>query len=472
MPAGDANFRWAAKARATVAACLAGAVAGTGLYLGNQAIIPAAGCPRACATGGLYVFDPQSLQMTQVELTIAMENARVTSNGRPYVTVAVLEPFTYSPAGDVTLAQMVDEMRGAYLAQAQINRSGIQVIPGRPGVRLLLVNEGTSGEELEAPAVQQIEALEKPDHIVAVVGMGLSTHATERAAAALAKDGMPMFAALTTSDQFNSHNYAGYHLVTPNVKAQVEAMSTTLPTAKSAILVLDSQARADYYTMQLRNDFEEVFSQSLHLHLHLHPYTPHAVEASVQLEAIAEGVCHAKGQPPVVFYAGRSAGLTPLIRQFQQASDCAGTKITILSGADTAGLDPAVTKSPPDAPGGQVNVEYTDLVNINRLTPQYVEAYQQLLAIIDKSQTGLRDPWAIAPYDAMMAAWSAIAFGEASPGSLPTKEEVEGMTGQLNGMFAPIGATGTLELSAYGLLLTPDIPVYEDTNGTRRLIKS
>ena len=41
MPPGRPGFRWAAKLRVSAAFCLAGAVAGTGLYFGNLAYVPA-----------------------------------------------------------------------------------------------------------------------------------------------------------------------------------------------------------------------------------------------------------------------------------------------------------------------------------------------------------------------------------------------------------------------------------------------
>ena len=103
MSAGDAGFRWAAKARASVAICLAGAVAGVGLYAGNDAFIqeitqavPA--CLSACVTDGSYVFNPA---MASVERDIAAEDAQVRAERTPYVSVALLEPFTYTASGGV-----------------------------------------------------------------------------------------------------------------------------------------------------------------------------------------------------------------------------------------------------------------------------------------------------------------------------------------------------------------------------------
>jgi hypothetical protein len=423
-------------------------------------------CSPTCLTSGGLDFDPGIPQMGLVEQAIAKQNAMVTSSGHPYVSVALLDPFTYSAQGDISQSRMVDEMRGAYLAQAQVNAKGIL------GLQLLLVNEGTSAEELYVPAIREIESMEARDHIVAVAGMGLSTAVTEQAATMLAKDGMPMFAALTTADEFSARNYPGYVQVTPNVESQIGVMSSTLPTPSSAILVLDKLA-TDSYTMDLHNDFEQFYGQG-GLDLHLYPYTPHSDVTNVQFEAIAEDACYTQGPPPAVFYAGRAAVLPPLIQQFQQAPDCAGKTITIYSGGDIDGLDPGLTQSPSGAAGGRVAVVYTGIVNINLLTPQYTAAYQQYLGSIDKAQTGLHDPWGIFPYNSVMAAWSAInAVYENAPSHLPTKEEVEGLTGLLNGKLSPTGATGkgSFEESAYGTLLNPDIPIFQDANGGRTTIK-
>ena len=41
------------------------------------------------------------------------------------------------------------------------------------------------------------------------------------------------------------------------------------------------------------------------------------------------------------------------------------------------------------------------------------------------------------------------------------------MSNQLNGESAPTGATGSFLIGTDGKLLSPDVPIYEDTGGVR-----
>jgi hypothetical protein len=74
----------------------------------------------------------------------------------------------------------------------------------------------------------------------------------------------------------------------------------------------------------------------------------------------------------------------------------------------------------------------------------------------------------VATYNAMMSAWAAIqpAYEAVRP-NLPTKIGVLDLVNRLNGEAAPSGAAGSLSLGADGKLLSPDIPIFEDTAGRR-----
>jgi len=218
-------MHWAGAARwdQTLAVALVGALVGGGLYLGNRAYVEA-GIPTPCGAGCVtFGSAPLSSDQEMLDVESAIANGNATSGG-PYVSVALLDPFTYSTSGTISQVRIIDELRGAATAQRVANsQGGIKI-------HLLLANEGTSGEEGEAQAVQLIEQLEVPDHIVAVAGMGLSTANTQTAAAALSADGIPMFGAVTTGDDFDSNTYQGFYQIVPDVAAQVKQWWTKLQT--------------------------------------------------------------------------------------------------------------------------------------------------------------------------------------------------------------------------------------------------
>jgi hypothetical protein len=49
---------------------------------------------------------------------------------------------------------------------------------------------------------------------------------------------------------------------------------------------------------------------------------------------------------------------------------------------------------------------------------------------------------------------------------------VLGFVVRLNGMFTPTGAAGPFPLSADGEITTPDIPIFDDTEGHRVTISN
>jgi ABC-type branched-subunit amino acid transport system substrate-binding protein len=420
----------------------------------------------ACVTDGAPAFEPGSQPMRTVQAAIARADARIRGDGRPYVTVALLNPFTTTPDGDVSLPRMVDQLWGAYLAQTSMNASKVL------GVQLILANEGTSAEPTAVKAAQQLETAERaPDHLVAVVGMGLSINASEGAAETLARNDMPMFGAVISADQFNSSLFKHMNLaqpdvltqVVPDVGTQVDKLATVIGKPAKAVLVYDQQD-TDLYTGDLKADFSRVFGTSLDGR-QPSPYTP-GDEDNAEFKYIASSVCYTQGTPPDVLYAGRASVLASLVENLQDDLNCAGKKITIVTGGDGDGLAPSATESA--AGQGQVSVIYSDIMNLSQLTSGFKTSYARTLATFDPTEAGLQSTWMAATYDSMMAAWTAIAAAySAHPGTLPTRGDVAQLAELLTGENDVPGATGKFSLAPSGQLISPVIPVFEDSAGKR-----
>ena len=61
----------------------------------------------------------------------------------------------------------------------------------------------------------------------------------------------------------------------------------------------------------------------------------------------------------------------------------------------------------------------------------------------------MADPWTIATYNAVNAAWKAIdTLVQANPRALPTRQGVQPLLGDLNAKYAPLSATspGTFDI--------------------------
>jgi hypothetical protein len=502
-----AAARWAALTRRarrpgiSLAAVLIGAACGGGLYAGSLGLAAAlsptpAPWGEGRVTDGSVDFSPDPVLLA-VEHAIEAENLQVTTGGR-YESVVLLDPFTFQPGGTISKQRMEDELIGGYLAQRAANQE-----PGGTGIQLLLANEGTSAQGFAGQAVQQIESVEAADRIVAVAGMGLSVASTEHAATALSADGMAMFGAVTTADQFNGNNYPGFFQVVPYVDAQVHELSGylsgKLPSLGSGqfVALVSDAAATDIYSKNLQNDFNTAFVSQTPIQPY--SFTPDASGAASQYATITRHVC---GQPavkgvkpsPIVLYAGRAAALPNLIQQFQQSATCVGETVTIVTGSDANGLPLTATAPlPPTATapllgqagakgqaGATVQVDFADIEDVSALNTDYCDGSAQYLAprYVRSAQDGqvtrtvygdaTNDEWAIATFNAVISASNAIirftsaASSPSGPSAVKTGAlnnaggtsrvgDLPGATGQ--------GAASRLSFTQGGQLESAAIPV-------------
>jgi esterase/lipase len=487
MARNEVAVRRAGGLRRRLALSVAGILLGAGLYFGNEAFIQAtnpASCAQGCVTNGSIAFDSDG-PIVIAEHAIEEENARVTSDGQPYISVVLLDPFTYTASGDVSLDRMADELRGAQLAQLQANAGG------HIGIQLLLANEGTTDEEWWSQVVQQIVSLKNTDNIVAVAGMGLSIANSQASATSLAAAGVPMFGAVTTGDIFNGNSLQGFYQLSPNVKDQVATLVSSLEQAKNlkqgqnVTLVVDDQA-SDLYTSDLQSDFTEALIRT-EANLSTYQYTPHSAQTAVEFELITQNVCQQQGTSALVVYAGRVSTLNALIAEFQQSPECMNKTVIIVTGSDANSLAPTATFTPSARDGAKVSVEYADIENLSNLTPSFNTSYTQDLKTEDPTYSGRSDEWTIATYNSVVAATTAISAAyttlnkHANSGQtvLPTATAVVGAMAGLQGPQAFTGATGSFGFSsndnngnAIGQLLSPEIPVYLDTDGEQTQIST
>ena len=482
----EAIVPWAVRARLPLTTALAGALAGWGLYLGNQAYVTATNptsCPAGCVTDGTLSVGSDPAMRT-IENKIATLNASATTGA--YYSVVLLDPFTFSTSGTVSQSRMVDELQGAYLALRDANATVARRHTG-VAIQLLLANEGTSAEEGESEAVQKIKDLEGPDRIVAVAGMGLSTANTETAATALSAISMPMFGAVTTGDQFNGLQYQGYFQIVPNVAVQVQTLLSHLGLASPhPVALISSDQKTDIYSVDLQSDF----TTALGYQPPLGEFSYDPATAEQQFAGYATTICtshkstHAGTAPQpslTVLYAGREATLPTLIGQFQQASICTGLTVTVVTGSDSNALPASVTQEP-EPTGANVNVVYSDIESVANLSPDFetVPAPTTSASTATHCLNQEYDPWEVATYNSVMAAASTVSQAAsaahsrtASPSPSATgpltAANVLSQTIDMEGPVPPYpapNANARFGFSEKGELQNPTIPVYADQNGT------
>jgi hypothetical protein len=481
-----AAAQWAVRGRLPLTIALAGALAGGGLYLGNQAYVAAispTSCPAGCVTNGsLFVSSDPAMQNTEKE--IAAANASATAGA--YYSVVLLDPFTYSTSGTVSQSRMADELQGAYLALAAANATVARKHTG-VAIQLLLANEGTSAEEGERQAVGQIENLVGPDRIVAVAGMGLSTANTETAATALSAVSMPMFGAVTTGDQFNGLDYQGFFQIAPNVEAQVHTLVSRLGlAAPQPVALISSDQKTDIYSVDLQSNFMTALGYTMTALGHKPPlgefsYDPATAEQ--QFAGDATTICNSEkskyaGKAPLtsltVLYAGREATLPALVGQFQQASVCALLTVTVVTGSDANALPASVTDES-DLPGAKVTVVYSDIESVANLSRDFATGPPPPTSASSPKPCLNQeyDPWEIATYNSVMAAASTVsqaasaaARRTASPSGPLTAAAVLSKALDMVGSAPYPAPNGSFGFSPNGELQSPTIPVYTDEHGT------
>ena len=449
-------------------------VAGVGAWL----IVTAVTGPDSCGTGvviyqgecvgvtdGSHAFDPS---LAAVEGKIAHENRAVNGEG-DFVSVALLTPLTSAPGSDVTLARIRAELEGAYTAQHNLNTQGY-----RPRIQLLLANEG-SQQQAWPQVVRQLQTWRSADHLVAIVGVGLSTKPTLRAARALAsgQNPIPMIGTVDTADGLNSAGPPA-SLVGSALSGPVQGLARVEPTTgdeaallrryltagprplRRAMLVYDTNPE-DLYTATLGDDFRRQFAPYL---IGSERYTGGSAVVN-EFNAIASEVCPpGTVTPPAVLYAGRESLFPTFISQLRGLSMCPGRDITIVTGADAEALPASATGPNPGGP--TISVVYPNLVDPALLIPGYQQAFTSLFGSAD-----LDASWSIMTYDGVAAAQQAArAVVRESVTLLPTRAEFASALFDFNTpSHALSGAAGPFLIQPNGDEECQGLPVIVDRDG-------
>lgn len=126
---------------------------------------------------------------------IAKQNTKAVEAGRDrYVTVAFMGPLTSKDP------RVVSELEGAYTAQSEANATG-----NFPKIRVALANQGRDESHWQDAVAPLVKMDANPDdHLLAVVGLGLSQDESLDAARALNRAAIPMVGDIITADGFNA----------------------------------------------------------------------------------------------------------------------------------------------------------------------------------------------------------------------------------------------------------------------------
>lgn len=416
-------------------------------------------------TDGSYPF---AQSVAHIETIVKAQNLRAQATG-DYVSIALLVPLISAAGTDVTPERVRQMIEGAATAQAYLNGKGY-----RPAIRLLLANEG-SRQQAWPQVVSQLQHWPADQHLVAVVGVGLSTTDTVNAARQLASpvSPLPMVGVVDTGDGLNTNGprpplapsgrINGLVRVEPSVGDEVALLwqyyrAHTGGLSQQAVLVYDNDPN-DLYTGSLSLDFSQQFGTHI---IDKKQFSPGGSEPG-EFASIANDVC-APGAPrtPVVLYAGRESAFPDLIDKLRTQTNCPRTDtITVLTGADAESLRKKETLNP-DGPA--IDVVYPNIADSQQLVPEYRKAFEGKPADVDAS-------WTIMTYDGVTAAEQAAR--QASEGSSipPAPSAVTSLLYDFNKLADAIkGATGPFVITPDGDEGCQWIPLIIDEKGTSTVL--
>ncbi len=270
---------------------------------------------------------------------IYAENKRVESSGKPWVSVAYVEPITDDPAQEQSRYGVREELEGAYLAQRQLNDPQLGGLGDTPQIRLLVANSGLLSEQY-GPLDNQLIAMTKDrNHLVAIAGFGQSRGGTLAMVDAL-RGKVPMVGATVTADNLVSAKDVGFFRVAVPNSEQASAGVSYLKKQQAAhhgytVAVVRDRNENDLYNTTLYEGFETAAKkQGLQLSSGDLQYVSNKNGISNAFSSVADQICekHVKA----VYFAGRGVSLRGFITAMSEPSR--RCQVTVLTGDDAVGV--------------------------------------------------------------------------------------------------------------------------------------
>lgn len=429
-------------------------------------------------TDGTFPFD-QSLNTIESDIYTQNQNAVASGN---YVTIALLTPLLTNPDSDITLPRILSELEGAYVAQSTYNSGKDQ-----PEIQLLLANEG-SNEQAWSTVVGQLINLPASQHLVAVVGMGISTTQTVQGARELAAvappanqspyAAIPMVGAVTTADGLDINgptaaqvgpalagHIPGMYRVTPDIDEEVTGLLGYLKQQHllTDAVLADDTNNADLYTNSLDTDFKNLFSGYLS-NTEEYDGSQGADTPGNGLQTLLSAICtQNSATPPLVLYAGREDLLSNFIQLLRKLPCTAHVHtLDVITGSDAESLDLAATANVAGEP--QINVIYADITDIPQLSQSYTSTFDKAVGSPAPDLS-----WAAEVYDSVTAVGEALINFNPSGAlkQIPTRSQMSDALYNLNSLSNPIdGATGEFYFSqSDGNENCQALPIVIDSDG-------
>jgi serine/threonine protein kinase/ABC-type branched-subunit amino acid transport system substrate-binding protein len=240
-----------------------------------------------------------SLDSSDAEPLIYLENQRVITAGSPYITFVVGTILT-GVATDVQVGR--DSLQGAYLAQKEFNTKNV----GGIQARLLIANSGADANNVTSVANQIVQAVQKDPTIVGVMGWPYSG-LSQDAVTILSPAKIPMVSSTASSDALTGISPYFFRVAPPDEsQSGVGALyaQQTL-NAKNVAVFMDP---ADAYSQSLGSGFAKQFKGGTSFTVSYTRGNASSIATALQ-QALAN-----KPAPNLIYFAGYADDVSVLLK--------------------------------------------------------------------------------------------------------------------------------------------------------------
>ena len=307
---------------------------------------------------GSFVFDEAYRSVFD---KVRSENDAVVDSGNPYVSIAILVPYTIGVDDANTVDSIVGQLQGAYVAQYRANHRTAGVKP--PQIRLLLANVGSEGRQWK-PVVAELRTRVYPhvDNLVGVAGLGSSFQATADFINRIGDADLPMVASVATADDLMDASSWAFR-VAPTNTDEAEALIRYLRAEgiEDGLLVEDLDEE-NLYARTLASAFITGFGTE-----NLDRYTYASAETGAVGDFARAVTRFCEERPRVVLFAGRAKrDLHDLLVGLADRK-CDDVPVRVVTGDDASHL-PDDDQLVWELDGSGVTLEYAALAHPSQWT--------------------------------------------------------------------------------------------------------
>ena len=248
---------------------------------------------------------------SDAESLIYLENQRVLTSGKPYITVVAATMLT----GSTDLINVGHEsLQGIYVAQKEYNANNAALLNGTR-VRVLIANMGSKSEYATSVANQIATAAKSDKTIVGVTGLPYSSYA-QNAIGVLSQAKIPMVSGTASSDALTGLSPYFFRVAPSDTSQSGVAAKYALQQLKAKnVVVFEDQS--DSYSQSLANGFTQQFKASGGNIVGTVNYTEKDAQS---VQSALQQALNMNPAPDLIYFAGYSSDVSTILEELPKNS--------------------------------------------------------------------------------------------------------------------------------------------------------